>query len=141
MHDQALAQFQGYQKAYPYAAHFFPDNTSLVLTHREDECHLTEYETATGISKKIFSTPPGLKSYSIYADSERKCLIADKVNHRLVSINHDSTIEEYTWKSVKEPYSMTFLSTGTLCVTDSTKTLGSNGGIAVLSEVDLKANL
>jgi len=125
---------------YPYAAHFFPDNTSLVLLHRGGTCHLTEYETTTRISKKIFSTPPGLQSHSIYVDNERRCLIADKIKHRLVSINHDSTIEEYTWKSVKEPYSMTFLSNGTLCVTDSTTTFGSHGGIAVLSEVDLKAN-
>jgi streptogramin lyase len=93
------------------------------------------------MQRNYFPTPPGLKSYSIYVDSERKCLIADQTNRRLVSINPDSTIEEYKCPSIREPYAMTFLSNGTLCVTDSSKSLGTYGGIAVLSEFDLKSNV
>jgi hypothetical protein len=67
-------------------------------------------------------------------------LIADKQNHQLVSINKDSQLEEYKCKSIQEPRSMTFLSTGTLCITDSSVSRGTNGGIAIISEVDLTTN-
>jgi hypothetical protein len=55
-------------------------------------------------------------------------------------MDKDSAIEEYKSKSIQEPYSMTFLSTGTLCVTDRNRSFGTNGGIAIISENDLKTN-
>jgi streptogramin lyase len=99
-----------------------------------------EYDTPSVALKKSFQIPPDLKSYSIYVDSERKCLITDIANHRLVSVNPDSTFEEYRWPSVREPYSVTFLSTGTLCIAARNQSAGTNGGIAVLSETDLKTS-
>jgi hypothetical protein len=66
--------------------------------------------------------------------------MADKVNHRLISVYKNSIIDEYKSKYIQEPYAMTFLSTGTLCVTDWNKSFGTNGGIAIISETDLKAN-
>jgi len=113
----------------------------LVLKNQENNCHLTEYDLhTTQPIKASTSLPPSLLSYSIYVDSARKCLIADKVNHSLISIDKDSIIEEYKAKSIREPYSMTFLSTGTLCVTTWNKTFGTNGGIAIISENDLTTN-
>ena len=97
-------------------------------------------DTNDGVTKRFFNIPPTLLSYSIHVDSAKKCLIADKINHRLVSVDKDSTIEEYKCKSIQEPYSMTFLSTGTLCVTAWNKSFGTNGGVAIISEVDLKKN-
>ena len=128
-----------YKKRYPYAAYFFPDNTALVLTNRENKCELREGDSMNGV-KKIYSALPPLQSYSIYADSDRKCLIADKDNHRLLSITQDSVIEEYKSKSIQDPYSMTFLSSGALCVTDWNSSFGTRGGIAVISENEIQHN-
>ncbi len=138
--NSVYPQSQSYQKIHPYAAYFLPDDTSFVLTHRENKCQLIEVDSTTGITKQFFNIPPTLLSYSIYPTSAKKCLIADKINHRLVSVDKDSTIEEYKWKSMQEPYSLTFLSTGTLCVTAWNKSYGTHGGVAIISEVDLKAN-
>ena len=138
--DQGPGQLQGYQKKYPYAAHFLSDSVALVLTHVEDKCYLMEYDMINNRKKQYFKTPTDFKSYSIYVDSERKCLISDIANNRLVSVNPDSTFEEYRWPSVREPYSLTFLSTGTLCISVRNKSAGTNGGIVVLSESDLRAS-
>jgi hypothetical protein len=138
--NSAYPQSQPYQKIHPYAAYFLPDDTSFVLTHRETKCQLRRVDSTSGITTQVFNIPPTLQSYSIYADSAKKCLIADNINHCLVSVDKDSTIEEYKWKSMQEPYSLTFLSTGTLCVTSWNKSYGTNGGVAIISEVDLKAN-
>jgi hypothetical protein len=132
------SQPQLYQKVYPYAAYFLANDTSYVLTHRQDKCHLHEYDNSNATPKSTYNTPQSLQSYSIYVDSAKKCLIADKLNHRLVSVDKESVIEEYKCKSIQEPYSMTFLSTGTLCVTDWNKSHGSSGGISIISEVNLK---
>lgn len=132
------SQPQLYQKVYPYAAYFLPNQTSFVLTNRQDKCHLHEYDNNNAAPKTIFQIPQSLQSYSIYVDAAKKCLIADKLNHRLVSIDSNSAVEEYRCKSIQEPYSMTFLSDGTLCVTDWNKSHGSSGGIAVVSEANLK---
>lgn len=125
-----------YKKLYPYASYFFPDDTALVLTNRENKCELREGDPTVGI-KKIYNALPTFQAFSIYADSQRKCLIADKDNRRLISITPDSIIEEYKSKSIQEPYSMTFLSTGTLCVTDWNLSFGTRGGIAVISENEI----
>jgi hypothetical protein len=132
------SQPQLYLKVYPYAAYFLANDTSYVLTHRQDKCHLHEYDNSNATPKSTYNTPQSLQSYSIYVDSAKKCLIADKLNHRLVSVDKESVIEEYKCKSIQEPYSMTFLSTGTLCVTDWNKSHGSSGGISIISEVNLK---
>jgi hypothetical protein len=137
--NQGYPQTQPYEKVYPYAAYCLADGTACVLTHRTDQCHLRECDD-TGKTKRFFNTPPTLKSYSIYVDNAKKCLIADKTNHQLLSIDYDSQIEEYKCKSIQEPHSMTFLSNGTLCVTDSSKSRGTNGGIAIISEMELKTN-
>ena len=131
-------QPQLYQKIYPYAAYFLGNDTSYVLTHRQDKCRLEEYDNSNASPKSSYTIPDSLQSYSIFVDSAKKCLIADKLNHRLVSIDKDSKVEEYRCKSIQEPYSMTFLSTGTLCVTDWNKTHGTSGGISIISEVNLK---
>ncbi|CAF0876958.1 unnamed protein product [Rotaria sp. Silwood1] len=140
--QQALCQSQSqtYNKVYPYAAHFLPDNTSFVLTCCNDKFQIEKLDFSRNTSDVIWNISPTLKSYSIYVDSTRKCIIPDKVNHCLVSIDKDSIIEQYTFKSIREPHSMTFLSTGTLCVTDYNTSYGTNGGIAIISEIDLKAN-
>ncbi len=132
------SQPQLYQKVYPYAAYFLGNDTSYVLTHRQDKCRLEEYDNSNATPISTYNIPQSLQSYSIYVDSTKKCLIPDKLNHRLVSIDKDSTIEEYKCKSIQEPYSMTFLSNGTLCVTDWNKSHGSSGGISIISEVNLK---
>ena len=129
---------QLYQKVYPYAAYFLGNDTSFVLTHRQDKCHLDEYDNSNATPKSSYNIPQSLQSYSIYVDNDKKCLIPDKLNHRLVSIDKDSNVEEYKCKSIQEPYSITFLSTGTLCVTDWNKSHGSSGGISIISEVNLK---
>jgi hypothetical protein len=118
---------------YPYAAYFLPNDTSFVLTHRLDKCFLQEFDTTNAAAKLSFTTPPSLQSYSIYVDCDKKCLIADKLNHRLVSVDKNSTVEEYKCKSMQEPYSMTFLSDGTLCVTDWNKSHGTSGGVSIIS--------
>jgi len=118
---------------------FFPDDTSFVLTHRENKCRL-QGRDSKGITQKFIDSLPIAQSYSIYGDSEKKCLIADKVNGCLVSINKDSIVETYNFKSIKEPYAMTFLSNGTLCVTDWNQSAGTRGGIVIISENDLKTN-
>ena len=125
------------QKVYPYAAQYLSDATSLVLTHRNESCHIEEYQTATACVLKVYNLPPGLKSYSFYVDSTRKCLIADQANHCLVSIDKDSNIEQHRFNSLREPRSMTFLSTGTLCVTSWNKSSDAIGGICVISEENL----
>ncbi|CAF0893111.1 unnamed protein product [Rotaria sp. Silwood1] len=132
------SQPQLYQKVYPYAAYFLPNDTSYVLTHRQDKCHLDEYDNTSAAKKSTYNIPQSLQSYSIYVDDAKKCLIPDKLNHRLVSIDKDSKIEEYKCKSIQEPFSLTFLSNGTLCVTDWNKSHGSSGGITIISEVNLK---
>lgn len=132
------SQPQLYQKVYPYAAYFPENETSFVLTHRQDKCRLEEYDNSNATPKATHNIPPSLQSYSIFVDSAKKCLIPDKLNHRLVSVDKDSNIEEYKCKSIQEPYSVTFLSTGTLCVTDWNKSHGSSGGISIISEVNLK---
>ena len=38
------SQPQLYQKVYPYAAYFLGNDTSYVLTHRQDKCRLEEYD-------------------------------------------------------------------------------------------------
>ncbi|CAF1329930.1 unnamed protein product [Rotaria magnacalcarata] len=131
------SQPQLYQKVYPYAAYFLPNDTSFVLTHRQDKCHLDEYDNTSAAVKSAYNIP-SLQSYSIYVDDAKKCLIPDKLNHRLVSVDKDSKFEEYRCKSIQEPYSLTFLSTGTLCVTDWNKSHGTSGGISIISEVNLK---
>lgn len=131
-------QPQLYQKVYPYAAYFLGNDTSYVLTHRQDKCRLEEFDNSSETPKFTYNIPPSLQSYSIFVDQAKKCLIADKLNHRLVSVDKDSNVEEYKCKTVQEPYSMTFLSTGTLCVTDWNKSFGTSGGITVISEVNLK---
>lgn len=132
------SQPQLYQKIYPYAAYFLKNNVSFVLTHRQDKCHLHEYDNANPVPKATYQTPQSLQSYSIFVDDDKKCLIADKLNHRLVSIDANSVVDEYRSKTIQEPYSMTFLSDGTLCVTDWNKSHGSSGGISVISEQSLK---
>jgi hypothetical protein len=131
-------QPQLYQKVYPYAAYFLANNASFVLTHRQDKCYLDEYDNPNPKPKFTYQTPPSFQSYSIFVDDAKKCLIADKLNHRLVSVDKNSVVEEYKCKSIQEPYSMTFLSDGTLCVTDWNKSHGTSGGISVISEVNLK---
>jgi hypothetical protein len=115
------------------------DETSFILTHRQEKCQLLDYNTATATHQGARNTPVSLYSLSIFADSAKKCLLADKVNHCLVSIDKDSKFEEYRCKSIHEPYSTTFLSTGTLCVTDWNKAHGTNGGVSIISEVDLQS--
>ena len=127
------------QKVYPYAAQFLSDATSFVLTHQQDHCYMVEYQTAIANVVKVHSMPPSLKSYSFYVDSTRTCLIADQANHCLVSLDRDSKIEKHTFDSLREPRSMTFLSTGTLCVTSWSKSNGVLGGICVISEENLKS--
>jgi len=131
-------QPQLYQKVYPYAAYFMSDNTSYVLIHRLDKCRLNLYDTVSSTLQSTYDIPQPLNSFSILIDSNRKCLLADKPNRRLVTLDKDYQIQEYRYKSIQEPYSMTFLSTGTLCVTDWSKSHRSSGGIAVLSETNLK---
>ncbi|CAF2763150.1 unnamed protein product [Rotaria sp. Silwood2] len=133
-------QSQPYNKVYPYAAYFLPDNTSFILTCCNDKFQIEKMNPIKSTSDVISNIPPTLKSYSIYVDSTRKCLIPDKVNHCLVSIDNDSIVEQHKFNSIREPYSMTFLSTGTLCITDHNKSYGTNGGISILSEIDLKVN-
>lgn len=129
-----------HNKLYPYAAYFCPDNTAMVLSNRKNVCELRECDVGTGTTKKIYSALPRLQAYSIYVDQEKTCLIADSDNHRLLSFSQNSTMEEYKSKYIHNPYSMTFLSTGALCVTDWNQSFGSRGGIAVISETDLGIN-
>ncbi|CAF0814149.1 unnamed protein product [Adineta steineri] len=129
-----------YQKVYPYAAYFASDNTSFILAHREEKCQLVEKDTASGETKESRIVLPDFISYSIFVDSAKQCLMPDKKNRRLVSIDKNSKVEEYKHKTIQEPHALTFLSTGTLCVTDWTKSYGSRGGIAILSETDLNIN-
>lgn len=129
---------QPYQKTYPYAARFLPDDTSIVFSHIGTATQLMEYEVRTTALKRIYPIPPAMISYSIFFDSARKYLLADKPNHRLVCVNQDATMEEFKRKSIQEPYSMAFLSTGTLCVTCWNKSYGTNGGISINSEVNLE---
>lgn len=129
-----------HSKLYPYAAYFCHDNTALVLSNRKNVCELRECDVVTGLTTKIYSTLPRLQSYSIYVDYEKKCLIADNDNHRLLSISQNSTIEEYRSQYIQNPYAMTFLSTGALCVTDWNQSFGSRGGITVISETDFRNN-
>lgn len=131
---------KGNQKVYPYAAYYFPDNTLFAVTHGEQQCQIKEHEVATGALKRTLNSPLNSLSFSIYGDSKKNCLIADKVNKRLVCIDADSNIEEFKFNSIVEPYSLTFLSNGTLCVTDWNKAFGTNGGIAILSENNLRTN-
>lgn len=132
------SQPQLYQKVYPYAAYFLANDISFVLTHRQDKCRLDEYDNTNATPNSSYNIPESLQSYSIFVDQAKKCLIPDKLNHRLVSVDKDSKVEEYRCKSIQEPYSMTFLSTGTLCVTDWNKSHGTSGGLAIISEVNLK---
>ena len=129
-----------HSKLYPYAAYFCPDKTAMVLSNRNNVCELRECDVEAATTKKIYNALPRLQAYSIYVDHEKKCLIADNDNHRLLSFSQDSTIEEYKSKSIQNPYAMTFLSTGALCVTDWNQSFGSRGGIAVISETDLGNN-
>ncbi|CAF3770989.1 unnamed protein product [Rotaria sordida] len=140
--QQALChlQSQPYNKVYPYAAYLLPDNTSFILKCCDDKFQIEKLNPIGQTSEIISNIPPTLKSYSIYVDSTRQCLIPDKVNHSLVSIDKDSIVEQYKFTSIQEPYSMTFLSTGTLCITDHNKSCGTNGGISVISEINLKSN-
>lgn len=132
------SQPQLYQKFYPYAAYFLPKDRAYVLIHRQDRCLLQEYDCVSSTMISSYNIPQSLQSYSIYVDKAKKCLIPDKLNHRLVSIDADSNVEECRLKSIQEPYSLTFLSDGTLCVTDWNKSHGTNGGISIISEVNLK---
>ena len=127
-----------YQKTYPYAARFLPDHTSIVFSHIGNATRLMEYDVLTTSLKRTYPIPPAMISYSIFVDSARKCLVADKPNHRLVCINQDASMEEFKRKSIQEPYSIAFLSTGTMCVTCWNKSYGTNGGISINSEVDLE---
>jgi len=131
-------QPQLYQKVYPYAAYFLSDKTSYVLTHRQDKCRLNEYDSESATLKTIFDIPQTLQSFSLYVDGNKKCLLADKLNRRLVSIDKERKIEEYKCKSIQEPYCITFLSTGTMCITDWSKSHGTNGGISIISEKNLQ---
>lgn len=126
---------QSYEKIYPYAACFFPDNRSFVLTHRGQICELKQCDSRTGGVIKTYPTPPGLLSYGMRGDEQNKCLIADTGNHSLLVVNPDETFEQYNFKSVREPHALTFLSDGTLCVTDRSKMSGTQGGIAVITEL------
>ena len=134
------SQTQPYQKVYPYASYVSSNDTLCVLTHRQDKCHLDEYDCYNSKITSTYHIPESLQSYSIYVDNAKKCLIPDKLNHRLVSIDKDSNIEEYKCKSIHEPYALTFLSDGTLCVTDWNKSHGTSGGISIISEGNLKGN-
>ncbi|CAF0728223.1 unnamed protein product [Didymodactylos carnosus] len=129
-------QPQLYQKTYPYAAYFLPDS-SFVLTHRQDKCRISEYDSV-GLIKSTYDIPQSLQSFSLFVDTERKCLLTDKLNHRLVSIDENKQIEEYKCKSVVEPHSLTFLSNGTMCITDWTKSHRTSGGISIISAEDLQ---
>ncbi|UJR35352.1 hypothetical protein I4U23_028110 [Adineta vaga] len=131
---------QPYQKIYPYAAYFLSDNTSFVVTHRHDKCQLQEKDVPSGTTKRVWDGPARLQAYSIYVDDARQCLIPDKANHNLISVHECSTAKSYKFKSIYEPYSLTFLSNGTLCVTDWNKSFRTSGGVAILSETDLKSN-
>ncbi|CAF1124082.1 unnamed protein product [Adineta ricciae] len=138
--EQQSASSQPYQKIYPYAAHFCSDNSSFVLTHRNNTCQLQEKDVPSGKTVRLWNAPVGLQAYSVYTDSARKCLIPDKTNHCLISVSECSTSTIHKCKSIYEPYSLTFLSTGTLCVTDWNKSFGTTGGVAILSETDLTSN-
>ncbi|CAF4818472.1 unnamed protein product, partial [Rotaria sp. Silwood1] len=48
------SQPQLYQKVYPYAAYFLPNDTSYVLTHRQDKCHLDEYDNTSAAKKSTY---------------------------------------------------------------------------------------
>ncbi len=72
---------------YPYAAYFLENDTSYVLTHRQDKCRLEEYDNSNETPKSTYNIPQSLQSYSIYVDQTKKCLVPDKLNHRLVSID------------------------------------------------------
>ncbi|CAF5140064.1 unnamed protein product, partial [Rotaria sp. Silwood1] len=73
--QQALCQSQSqtYNKVYPYAAHFLPDNTSFVLTCCNDKFQIEKLDFSRNTSDVIWNISPTLKSYSIYVDSTRKC--------------------------------------------------------------------
>ena len=129
---------QPYQKTYPYAARFMTDDTAIVFTHIGNETRLIEYDVPNTVVKRQYRTPPAMQSYSIFVDSARKYLLADKPNHRLACFKPDGSMEEFKRKSIQEPYSVAFLSTGTLCVTCWNKSYGTNGGISINSEVSLK---
>lgn len=110
-----------------------------MISH-DEQYQIREYHAPTTAKTKVFNLPLQFQSFSIYGDSKKNCLIADKANRRLLCIDSNSNVEEFKWKSIVEPYSMTFLSNGTLCVTDRNKAFGTNGGLAILSENDLQAN-
>lgn len=131
---------QTYQKVYPYAAHIFPDYTSLVLTCCRDKFQVEKCNLLNNQIEILDKLPASLKSYSIHVDRAKNCIIPDSINHCLTLIDKDCNVETYKFNSIYEPYSMAILSTGTLCVTDHNIKYGTNGGIAILSEVDLKSN-
>ncbi|CAF4608363.1 unnamed protein product [Rotaria socialis] len=134
-----LSQSRVHDKVYPYAAYYFPDNTSFVLTCCKDRF---EFSQVDDNNKKLnsFNLPINMKSYSFYVDGASRCLLPDAINHRLLSIDKNSIVEEYKCDSIREPYAISFLSTGTMCITDHSTSYGTNGGISIISETDLRNN-
>lgn len=130
-----------YTKAYPYAARFLTDDTAMVLVHVDTRLQLYEKDARNnGATVSVRELPAGTQSYSLYVDRERNVLLPDKPNKSLIRFDQDSTVHRYRFKNIQEPYSLTFLSDGTLCVTDWGKSAGTNGGVAVISERELTAN-
>ncbi|CAF0964903.1 unnamed protein product [Rotaria magnacalcarata] len=140
-HQQISDQSQStvHDKVYPYAAYHLPDNTSFVLTFCKDRF---EFDQLVDNQRKpnSLNLPINTKSYAFYVDGASRCLLPDAVNHRLLSIDKNSIVEEYKCDSVREPYAISFLSTGTMCITDHSTSYGTNGGISIISETDLKNN-
>lgn len=122
------------QKVYPYAVSFVGNETGFVLNQFANGCQLNEIDVASKTIRRAVPLPSNLKPFSIYADIDGKCLIPDESNQRLVSYDRTSTMEEYRLKSSQNPYAMTFLSDGTLCVTCRNASQPSNSGICVISE-------
>ena len=124
------------KKYYPYATHFTSDMKVLCLVHIANTCQLNYYEYSTKTLVNVYTMLENSKSYSLNADSADNWFVVDNHNDCLVSfdVSQNRNLIKHTWPSVKKPYSMTFLSDRTLCVTCHSSETNGSSGLAVLVE-------
>jgi hypothetical protein len=125
-------------KNYVYSAEYLPDGVYFCLINYRNQWDLSKYNTKDQALQKQLHLPLLSRAYNIHVDSSQNCLIADAARNCLISIDQNFATKEFTWPSLQAPYAMTFLSTGTLCITSHAERNGSKGGICIISENDLK---
>ena len=71
---------------------------------------MKEFCAANQNLRRTVDLPSTSKGYSLYVDSNKRCLIPDRVNHRLISVDKNSVVETQDLSPYQEPYSLTYLS-------------------------------